>query len=407
MLSNPLIKYLYKIMSNFNDINDMVPCEICSEYITFNDYIVHLENCLVNSRTRSQINNFSSFFSDIGSMIGTLTNTTLPFMDGPIFAEPLESVPLEPSQRETEDAIRNIPTFDRIISPPRSNAERLGQSSNISPLIYNNAFLSNPAINRHRSIYYNRSNLTNHIDQVNNRFDSLNNNMFHLRRPIHASNIFNPGNQYRFIIPFMASGNIDSRLPTFFNIFDNVQNINDNDFDRLNDLENVTVSIDDINTVSKFVLYNDIVDKNTSCVICTDTIEESYNINPDTKYRITLCNHIVCDHCLSTWLNISKKCPSCNINLEDLLNKQNNGNITPSNSNLMRSCENINEVLPNNIESYENYIDDAMLSSDNEYSTDQSTDDDYTMDIYGNANELLHQMIDIDESDYQQQSDVD
>jgi hypothetical protein len=47
------------------------------------------------------------------------------------------------------------------------------------------------------------------------------------------------------------------------------------------------------------------------CVICQDNL----GVNPMAQ---TLCKHIYCRSCISQWLTENKKCPVCQVNLEDL-----------------------------------------------------------------------------------------
>jgi hypothetical protein len=101
----------------------------------------------------------------------------------------------------------------------------------------------------------------------------------------------------------------------------------ENEYNQLTDLENVPIYIEDIDTVAKIKPYNEIIDKELECAICLDTIEKIYNDNILSEFRLTLCNHLFCDKCISTWLSQSKKCPTCARNLEDLANQSSISNI--------------------------------------------------------------------------------
>lgn len=51
--------------------------------------------------------------------------------------------------------------------------------------------------------------------------------------------------------------------------------------------------------------------KDNKCPICIEMLIEKK------KLRKLKCSHIFCHNCIKKWLNTSKKCPICNINLED------------------------------------------------------------------------------------------
>lgn len=79
-------------------------------------------------------------------------------------------------------------------------------------------------------------------------------------------------------------------------------------------LGNVEIGLDkeDIEVASTIIEKEKIDDV---CSICLDIFEN--------KIRKLICNHIFCDECINTWLQKSKKCPCCLINLEDEIKKKN------------------------------------------------------------------------------------
>lgn len=52
--------------------------------------------------------------------------------------------------------------------------------------------------------------------------------------------------------------------------------------------------------------------KENICPICQETFE-----NIQGGYRKLKCEHLYCEACITTWLTKHKKCPVCNIDLED------------------------------------------------------------------------------------------
>jgi hypothetical protein len=121
-----------------------------------------------------------------------------------------------------------------------------------------------------------------------------------------------------------------SRLDNVNNILSDLQNIlyaqysHDDDFDdydfniRLADrLGRVEVGIDNIDNVSKLLSSEEVPD-DSLCVICLDKTNENNKIT-----RQLICKHMYCDDCICKWLQTNKKCPTCNIDLEDMIdNKQ-------------------------------------------------------------------------------------
>ena len=49
------------------------------------------------------------------------------------------------------------------------------------------------------------------------------------------------------------------------------------------------------------------MDDDTRCPICYTNIRE----NPNAKFSITKCHHIMCDDCWDNWLKNKLECPIC------------------------------------------------------------------------------------------------
>lgn len=85
---------------------------------------------------------------------------------------------------------------------------------------------------------------------------------------------------------------------------------------RLADLiGKVEVGVRDIEQVSTKVLKDDnVVSDDTLCPICMENIKH----NPDIEScRVLLCKHTYCDGCITRWLETSKHCPVCKVDLEE------------------------------------------------------------------------------------------
>lgn len=83
---------------------------------------------------------------------------------------------------------------------------------------------------------------------------------------------------------------------------------------RLADLiGKVEIGVSDITKVGKTV-SKQLLDDDITCTICLDKCKS----HKDDSMQL-LCSHVFCSPCISKWLSISKKCPVCNIDLEDKL----------------------------------------------------------------------------------------
>lgn len=85
---------------------------------------------------------------------------------------------------------------------------------------------------------------------------------------------------------------------------------------RLGDLiGKVEVGVSNIDKVSK-IIDKDTLDDGTICSICIEDIKKS-----DNKCRELICAHKYCDECISKWLSTSKRCPVCNVDLDEKVMK--------------------------------------------------------------------------------------
>lgn len=97
------------------------------------------------------------------------------------------------------------------------------------------------------------------------------------------------------------------------------ETIYDNDYEenlRLADIiGRVEVGIEDKDTVGRVIDNVELVDGDEdTCVVCINAIKETGN-----DARKLICNHIYCKPCIDTWLSSHKRCPVCNVDLEELL----------------------------------------------------------------------------------------
>jgi hypothetical protein len=94
-----------------------------------------------------------------------------------------------------------------------------------------------------------------------------------------------------------------------FNEFDDYE-FNIQLADRLGKVEVGVDNIDDVSTIQE----RDAILEDSICVVCLENIKEN-----DKVARQLICSHIYCDDCISQWLKKNKKCPICNVDLQDKL----------------------------------------------------------------------------------------
>ncbi len=284
---------------NINYLNDLIPCEICNNVISFNDYITHLDNCVLNSR----VTNFNYTINNTENFINRPLNQTNNSIHQTGFI----------NSRPNSRVLFNI----RPISTTRASSNINQLTSNLLLPMFLNTNTNNN-INRIQPISRPIPiNLNNSILQLLR--DELDNNNY--------TNEYSSSNLLNYSFNNTSFDNIITNLINLPNFHLGSYNDFNDDFNEFSNLEDVSVSIGDINKVTKIIEYNDIENKEDECIICTDTYSSSLQTassnNSNKIFRVTLCNHIFCDECISRWLSISKKCALCNVNLEDLYNNKN------------------------------------------------------------------------------------
>lgn len=80
----------------------------------------------------------------------------------------------------------------------------------------------------------------------------------------------------------------------------------------------VEVGVSNIDMVSK-IIDKHTIDDGTICSICIENIKQSVN-----NCRELICSHKYCDECISKWLSTSKRCPVCNVDLDEKLSNTQN-----------------------------------------------------------------------------------
>jgi formate dehydrogenase maturation protein FdhE len=275
-------------MDNSEIDNNFIPCEICNQLIIFENYITHLDNCFFN-RT-------------------------------PMILSPI-------SQVTQASPISELATFI-------NNFVNSGSNITLNHRIITRTINNNSTVERQsfiNGIPFTQSNLP------------------------FSNNILNNGESNRFIIGRIHNNsnnledNLEDNLENMFGQIFQLYMTNLVDLNIEENEENVPNFIEDINTVSNIIIFENIIDKEKDCPICLESFNILNSLDNNRLYRTTLCNHIFCDICITKWLSISKKCPYCNENLEDLYNSLD--------------------------EDYQQY-DDGDDEDENEYEYDEDEDDD-------------------------------
>jgi len=334
------------------DYEDLIPCEICNELISFEDYSRHLTFCGNPRRVNFQnypipppLFNFNNFpnlnlipnpnhdenddinDTEIQNNINLINNNPIArslfsmlIGDLPIQGQQLEQETQNPQNSETpqnpnsvnnninntinnEDVDVNILDDNNLPNTPQDNF-----NFPIPPLF--NSFNENNDNDDDNELTETEEegiNEHNHFDFIPMAHPPNNENLLNMLNILFNQHNNNQHNNQE------NQTNLDEGVNLPFFVFNpqNPGNINDNDelnyddelnnYEELLNLEDQVVGIYDINNVSQFSF------EDVECPICSDT---------KMGKRTTNCSHIFCDACLQEWLKSSKKCPVCMVDLE-------------------------------------------------------------------------------------------
>ena len=262
------------------DYMNLIPCEICNELISIEDYQRHATRCV-------SLPNIPAFFRGSSMLQPPPSNE----VNIDSITEEINNDPIARALfRMILGNVPNQPNENINIHGAENNATTGNGESNVTnpDSVVNPDNVTNPA---NVAI----------IDEGNIDIGETIPNY-----PINGDNIINLLDNIIFNTP-QINTLIPQNIPDLtFNI-QNIQNILDvpipnlNSYDELINLNDVEVGVSDIEQVSEMGF------EEVECPICCGTCLLS---------RKTKCGHVFCDGCLSEWLNTSKKCPSCMIELE-------------------------------------------------------------------------------------------
>lgn len=261
---------------------DLIPCEFCDRYISFDIYNIHISTCRI--------------FSSIRTINRNVLNNP-PIQE--IGAEQ-EETEIEGETEEHNDETENNNADDELDSDtdtdpdmPELDMPELEdysepQMPELEPFINEpapNFFVFNGETNLNSSFsLFNIPNTTT-INDSNNIDDNLN---VQINRLQFFRNIIN---------------NINSTSSYNTNLNNEYEN-NSNLEERIG---KVTIGIKDLSLISED--YE--LDKEEECIICREEFEKKSIIK---KLK---CNHYFCENCIKTWFNENTKCPVCQNDFND------------------------------------------------------------------------------------------
>lgn len=273
------------------DYEDLIPCEICNELISFDDYSRHMSVC---SRPRLQTLNLPIF--SFGNFPNLNQNGNL-----------LEN---DEELQHNIDIINNDPIarslFSMMVGNLPNNEEGIqeggGESAPVEESegeVEDDEFFAEPM-----DIDYNddQNQINESIEESQEENQEYNfvPNLGAEPQQNHNDLPVPPYNQN--ILGLLE--NILNELQPTINPNHNQNNIineDEDNYEELINLEDHVVGISDINEVSELSF------EEIECPICSDT---------KMIKRTTNCGHSFCDECLQEWLKSSKKCPFCMVELE-------------------------------------------------------------------------------------------
>ena len=250
-----------------NEYNNLIPCELCSEFIEFDKYNEHINNCGIMPPS---LFNILQQFPIHNNLINIPQNNNENNIDNSN-----QEVNQEDSNQEDNT---NIPDF--AISLLNMVTQQLGNIEQPS-----NEPASEPNVEPENGT------------QIENILHSLINNLNQNNNP-NFSIMLNP-------IPTNVNLNIND-IPLNIPI-NNLPIPNMGNYEELtnliNQVGNVSVGVDDINK------YTIIKSKNIECPICKQKTE---------FIRETSCNHEFCLSCINEWTQDHKSCPMCMQELKEI-----------------------------------------------------------------------------------------
>ena len=253
----------------FKDYQNLIPCEICNEFISFDDYSNHISTCSLTPRNI----NFNANLNTNLDMINNLINVMYP------------NINHIPANVNNDELVNEDYSESNTYDNEEENEENEDNEENEE-----NDYLGNTSENYESDNEQNNPlvNSSAHAETLNQNAED--DEMSQTEINSQLSNI-------NYSIDYLTD--INNILTDLINTYNLPLPANNDEYDELINLQETIGTIEvgiDVEEVSV------VKDGEIKCPIC---FEET------TKFRETTCKHQFCAECLKNWLKSSKKCPIC------------------------------------------------------------------------------------------------
>lgn len=277
---------------NQDDYKNLIPCEICSELISFEEYENHVQHCV--NPLNSSLNLIDSEANEINTISNQINNDPIAraMFNVLIGTAPLVNNQINISNNGNNELLENSDELevsqDNILDSGVQQQNTSNTDSEQEDVLDNDSEQNES-----------NQNISDNNQNNNNLFSLLNNNS---NADNSLINLFNNeniqsiiGEQMEWITPFLENVNLNNIQITSNSIF------NTDNYEDLINLNDVEVGVDNIENISEME-FNEI-----KCSICCQQSLISRKLK---------CSHEFCDSCITEWLKTSKKCPICMIDLQ-------------------------------------------------------------------------------------------
>ena len=245
---------------NTSEFENLIPCELCNNLISFEDYQEHIQTCNRDLNFATTFTSHLPFFHQLLQQLHTTNHS---------------SQTQETSFQENNEESNGEESNGEEAYGEESNGEESNGEESNGEEAYDN-------LNGNEQIQLFSSNIVNNI--LSNF--QLNENVQHF--------ITNEPIEYTFMNPI-------------YNTNHNLEEEEDNTYETLLNLNNTLGKVK-IGVSQNILETFENVIKEEKCLICFKTKE---------KFKKTPCNHMYCNECSQEWFSENKKCAFCMTELEE------------------------------------------------------------------------------------------
>ena len=308
---------------DYNDSNNLIPCEICQSMIVFEEYQTHINQCIPMSN-----NNFNLF----RQRRNIYSNRSIPFINLTFDLNENNGLIDENETEEEENIEQSHENNNEIIN----NSDEVNDNIEVNDItnqeednIEDNDITNQEEDNIEESDFddddYN-TNIDSNVEMDDDYHSDLIRENVNQIRTLLSSN-----ENIELIRNYIHSPNqlpINTQLQLIFNEL-NVNNLNPD----LNNITNVLSSFFDINLPEiRKVKTSDVeipltkeIKHDDDCPICLENLN---NLSDDNKATEIECNHIFCFKCIDKWFIKKSQCPICKKNYCPEVEDENDFNFT-------------------------------------------------------------------------------